>query len=310
MGTSDTRLIDMVDETTRLAGSNRMELLLFSLGGSEAYGINVFKVREVCEAMTITRTPNAPDGVEGIISLRGSILPVINLARCLHLEPGAGDNKLIVTEFSSHAQAFLVASVDRIVRVEWEKIKTPQGMLAGASSRITALTELGGGKLVSILDVEQILADVMGEEHVPVLGQIPACDARMVFFADDSAIARRKIVEVLESLGLPHQHAVNGRDAWEKLQAMAELHARNGEVLSEHLGAILVDAEMPEMDGYVLTRNVKADRRFANITVVMHSSLSSIANRKLGEKVGVDAYVAKFHPEELVGALSAALARH
>uniref|UniRef100_UPI00254D64E8 chemotaxis protein CheW n=2 Tax=Pseudomonadota TaxID=1224 RepID=UPI00254D64E8 len=83
------------------------------------FGINVFKVREVCETMPITRTPNMPPGVEGIISLRGSILPVIDLAQCLHMNNEAKRTKLIITEFSSHTQAFLVSDVDRIVRVDW-----------------------------------------------------------------------------------------------------------------------------------------------------------------------------------------------
>jgi len=68
-----------------------------------------------------------------------------------------------------------------------------------------------------------------------------------------------------------------------------------------------VDAEMPEMDGYVLTRNIKSDNRFRGIPVVMHSSLSSVANKKLGQQVGVDAYVAKFHPEELASMVTSML---
>jgi len=163
MGHSESQLMSMVNERTRLAGSNRMELLLFSLGQKETFGINVFKVREVCETMEITRTPNVPHGVEGVVSLRGAILPVINLARALGL-PEHDGAKIIVTEFSGRTQAFLVADVDRIVRVDWEHVRAPQPMVAGPNSRINALTELPGGRLVSILDVEQIIADVSGEE--------------------------------------------------------------------------------------------------------------------------------------------------
>ena len=62
-------MLDRVDARTRLAGSNKMEILLFSLGTRETFGINVFKVREVTKTPKITRTPNMPDGVEGVISL-------------------------------------------------------------------------------------------------------------------------------------------------------------------------------------------------------------------------------------------------
>ena len=172
---------------------------------------------------------------------------------------------------------------------------------------MTAITELSDGKLVSILDVEQILSDVMGEVNPGKLEAVAADWVRPVFFADDSPLARKKIVQVLDQMGLPHQQAHNGREAWERLQAMAAQAEQDGEPLRRRLGLVLVDAEMPEMDGYVLTRHLKADRRFEGIPVLMHSSLSSIANRKLGQQVGVDAYVAKFHFEELAAAITGML---
>ena len=311
MGSNDYRLMNMVDERTRLAGSNRMELLLFSLGGRETFGINVFKVREVSEPIPITQTPNMPDGVVGIVSLRGAILPVISLNRCLGFPPddvarkaegdvcGVRTGKLIVTEFSGHTQGFLVGDVERIVRVDWEAVRAPQALLSSVGTHVTALTELEDGRLVSILDVEQILAEVMGEDPVPALEPVNDARGRGVFFADDSALARKKIIQVLENLAVSYQQAYNGREAWEKLQALAAQATSAGQCLKDTLGLVLVDAEMPEMDGYVLTRSIKADPRFAGVPVVMHSSLSSAANVKLGQQVGVDAYVAKFKAEDL-----------
>lgn len=296
---NDYRLINMIDEKARLAGSNKMELLLFSLGSTETFGINVFKVREVCETLPITKTPNMPAGVEGIISLRGSILPVIDLAQSLAMNNDIPRTKLIITEFSSHTQAFLVQDVDRIVRVDWEEVKAPQSIGQAQSAMITALTELPDGKLVSILDVEQILGNVIGEDNVPQMDAFRLETPKPVFFADDSSIARKKITEVLEKLNLPYQSATNGREAWEKLKNIASRVEQEKALLKDEVSLILVDAEMPEMDGYVLTRHIKEDRRFDGIPVVMHSSLSSMANKKLGQQVGVDAYVGKFHPEEL-----------
>lgn len=300
MGHSDYQLLNMIDQKARLAGSNKMELLLFSLGGNETFGINVFKVREVCETMPITKTPNMPAGVEGIISLRGSIIPVIDLATCLNLPFSGERTKLIITEFSRHTQAFQVADVDRIVRVDWELVKSPQSMASNAVGLITAITELPGGKLVSILDVEQILSNVIGEDVVPALepvdnGRTPPT----IFFADDSGLARKKIMEVLDKLKVPYQYAINGKEAWEKLAAIAGRADQEKKRVKETVGLILTDAEMPEMDGYVLTRHIKDDKRFEGIPVLMHSSLSSVANQKLGQQVGVDAYVPKFNPEDL-----------
>jgi len=299
MGHSDYQLLNMIDQKARLAGSNKMELLLFALGGNETFGINVFKVREVCETMPITKTPNMPAGVEGIISLRGSIIPVIDLAVCLNLPFEGERTKLIITEFSSHTQAFLVADVDRIVRVDWELVKSPQSMAMNAVGLITAITELPGGKLVSILDVEQILSNVIGEDIVPHLEAIEEPKQATVFFADDSGLARKKIIEVLDKMKLPYQYAINGKEAWEKLSALATRSDQEKKTVKESIGLILTDAEMPEMDGYVLTRHIKDDKRFEGIPVLMHSSLSSVANQKLGQQVGVDAYVPKFNPEDL-----------
>jgi len=307
MGHSDYQLLNMIDQKARLAGSNKMELLLFSLGGNENFGINVFKVREVCETMPITKTPNMPAGVEGIISLRGSIIPVIDLATCLNL-PFAGERtKLIITEFSRHTQAFLVSDVDRIVRVDWELVKSPQSMASNVGL-ITAITELPGGKLVSILDVEQILSNVIGEDVVPHLDPVEETRApATVFFADDSGLARKKIMEVLDKMKISYQYAINGKEAWDKLAALASRSDQEKKAVKESIGLILTDAEMPEMDGYVLTRHIKDDKRFEGIPVLMHSSLSSIANQKLGQQVGVDAYVPKFNPEDLAKMISGML---
>jgi len=305
------KLMDSVDARTKLAGSNKMELLLFSLGTHEIFGINVFKVREVSPTPPITKTPNMPNGVEGVISLRGSIIPVVTLAKFIKLDNPPEDmgGTMIVTEFAKHTQGFLVQDVDRIIRIDWDKVKPPESMLAGQDGMITAITELDDGRLVSILDVERILVEVLGEKAIPTLPTLEAKTEATIFFADDSAVARKEIISVLDKLGAKYMQANDGLEAWEKLQAMARRAVNENQNLKQNIQLILVDAEMPEMDGYVLTRNIKSDRRFAGIPVIMHSSLSSEANRALGQRVGVDAYVAKFDPAVLAETLIAFLRR-
>ncbi len=129
------------------------------------------------------------------------------------------------------------------------------------------------------------------------------------FFVDDSIVARRKISEVLDKLGVRHKHATNGLEAWTRLQGIAAHAQQMGHEVREDIRLILVDAEMPEMDGYVLTKNIKGDARFQGVPVVMHSSLSSEANRAMGKTVGVDAYVAKFDAEALADTLRPLLER-
>jgi two-component system chemotaxis response regulator CheV len=298
-------LLDAVDARTKLAGSNKMEILLFSLGTGEVFGINVFKVREVSQTPPITKTPNTPPGVEGVISLRGNIIPVISLAKFINIAgtPEHTGQTMIVTEFSRHTQGFLVHDVDRIIRVDWDKVKPPTSMLTGSDAMITAITELPDGKLVSILDVEQILAQAIGEEEMPALEKVEATKEHTIFFTDDSMVARKEITKVLETMGVKYQQATNGLEAWEKLQALATRAQAEGVELKDQISLILTDAEMPEMDGYVLTKHVKSDHRFAGIPVIMHSSLSSEANRAMGQNVGVDNYVAKFDPAVLADTL-------
>ena len=130
-----------------------------------------------------------------------------------------------------------------------------------------------------------------------------------VFFVDDSVVARRKITEVLDKLGVKHKHATNGSEAWTRLQSRAAHAVQMGTQLRDEIRVVLVDAEMPEMDGYVLTKNIKADNRFNGVAVIMHSSLSSEANKAMGKAVGVDGYVAKFDAEILADTLRPLLER-
>ena len=298
-------LLESVDARTRLAGSNKMEILLFTLGTREIFGINVFKVREVGRTPRITKTPNMPRGVEGLISLRGNVIPVLSLAPFLQLEggvPGLGKT-MMVAEYSKRTLGFLVHEVDRIIRVDWERVKAPESVLSANQGLITAVIELEGGGLVSILDVEQILANAFGEAMIIDIPPARVDPDTSVFFVDDSIVARRKISEVLDKLGVRHKHATNGMEAWTRLQGIAAHALQSGRNIRDEIRLILVDAEMPEMDGYVLTKNIKSDPRFDGVPVVMHSSLSSEANRAMGKTVGVDAYVAKFDAEALADTL-------
>ncbi len=298
-------LLDSIDARTRLAGSNKMEILLFSLGTREVFGINVFKVREVGRTPRITKTPNMPRGVEGLISLRGNVIPVLSLAPFMQLEgvPSGLGKTMMVAEYSKRTLGFLVHEVDRIIRVDWERVKAPESVISGNQGLITAVINLDDGGLVSILDVEQILANAFGEAMIVDIAPARVDPDTSVFFVDDSVVARRKIAEVLDKLGVRHKHATNGMEAWTRLQGIAAHCIQSGTSIRDEIRLLLVDAEMPEMDGYVLTKNVKSDPRFDGVPVVMHSSLSSEANRAMGKSVGVDAYVAKFDAEALADTL-------
>jgi two-component system chemotaxis response regulator CheV len=301
--------IKSVDDRTRLAGTNRMEVLLFSLGKDihtgrdETFGVNVFKVREVMLVPEITHAPDMPPSVEGMVSLRGNMIPVINLPKFCGVQTEERPGILVITEYNKNVQGFLVHSVDTIERLAWEDVKVPPPMMAQQhGGLVTAVTELKDRRLVMIMDVEMVLAKTSGfgqsEELFEGIEQVQDAGITLLF-ADDSAVARDQIVRTVNHMGIKYISTNNGTEAWKKLQEIDAQAQSSGRKASDYVQLILTDVEMPEMDGYVLTKKIKEDSRFSGIPIIMHSSLSADANQELGRGVGADAYVPKFEPLEL-----------
>ncbi len=306
-------LLKSVDARTKLAGTNKLEILLFTLGPHsvtgrrETFGINVFKVREVMRTPAITAAPEMPDAVEGMVSLRGALVPVIDLAHYARVSPDSPRSIMIVTEYAGHTQGFLVEAVDTILRLDWSQMKVPPEMLlAEMGGLVTAVTELADGRLVMMLDVEKVLSETGKYDDDAIYQNIePLNDPSLtVFFADDSSVARRQIIRTLEAMHIKYVETTNGRAAWEELERIAAYAQASNQNVKNLVSLILTDVEMPEMDGYILTKKIKTDPRFAGIPVVMHSSLSGTSNQQLGRSVGVDEYVPKLEPRKLAETLS------
>jgi len=302
-----------IDERTRLAGTNKLEILLFTLGidgrtgRRETFGINVFKVREVMRTPEITSAPDMPSAVKGMVSLRGVLVPVIDLAEYVGVQLESPREIMIVTEYNRHTQGFLVEGVDTILRLDWAQMRVPPDMLmSNLGGLVTAVTELRDGRLVMMLDVERVLAETTKYDDGFMFKDIqPVADQDVtVFFADDSSVARNQIQRTLEALGMKFISAVNGRAAWDEVLKIAAYAESSGRPVKDMLQLVLTDVEMPEMDGYILTKNIKSDPRFAGIPVIMHSSLSGMSNQQLGQSVGVDEYVPKFEPQRLAETLT------
>ncbi len=302
-------LLSKVDARTKLAGTNKLEILMFTLGTDrrttrrETFGINVFKVREVLRIPPITQAPDMPPAVEGMVSLRGVLVPIIDLAKYAGMDVETKPEIMIVTEYNGHTQGFLVESVDTILRLDWSSMRVPPDMMnSNMGGLVTAVTELPDGRLVMMMDVERVLAETTrsGDDDLLFRNVQPlGIQNRRIFYADDSSVARKQIQKTLDAMGIEGLSAVNGRQAWQELVRMAD-HADSAHIpLKEMLQLVLTDVEMPEMDGYMLTRKIKEDKRFAGIPVVMHSSLSGSSNQQLGRTVGVDEYVSKFEPNRL-----------
>ena len=309
-------LLKSIDERTKLAGTNKLEILMFSLGEDvatgrrEVFGINVFKVREVMRTPAITRAPDMPASVEGMVSLRGKLVPVVDLARYAGVTVKGRPEIMIVTEYNAHTQGFLVEAVDTILRLDWSSMRVPPEMIgASLGGLVTAVTERENGQLVMMLDVEKVLAETAHFDDAVYSGiEASAAQGKTVFFADDSQIARKQITRTLDAMQLKHYSAINGAQAWQALQKIADEADAAGKTVRERINLVLTDVEMPEMDGYMLTKQIKSDPRFAGIPVLMHSSLSGTSNQQLGRSVGVDEYVSKFEPAKLSQTITRLLA--
>jgi two-component system chemotaxis response regulator CheV len=312
-----------IEEKTRLAGNNKFELLLFRLGEArssgqrELFGINVFKVREVLVMPAITELANAHEHLMGVANIRGQIIPVINLPAVVGCVPKTGLNILMVTEFGRTIQAFAVEDVREIVRLDWDQVLPAEGSHAGAV--ITGIARLDGAtadtRLAQVLDVEQILKTVMPvtteEINREVVGpELRLPEGSVILAVDDSAVARSVIELGLKAMGVHYIMTKTGKEAWERLQSISDDATSAGQTAHDRVAVVLTDLEMPEMDGFTLTRLIKQDSRFKAIPVVIHSSLTGTTNENHVRNVGANAYVAKFAPRELAATIRRVLNVH
>ncbi|MBX9895118.1 MAG: chemotaxis protein [Nitrosomonas sp.] len=304
-----------IDERTNLTAHNKFELLLFRLGEApgtdhrELFGINVFKIREILVMPTITAVANAPRYVMGVANIRGQIITVIDLPKVVGCTPKKGTSILLVTEYARSTQAFAVEEVNEIARLEWNQVIAADGK---GGNLVTSIARLDGdredSRLAQVLDVEQILRDVLPDssgsmemENIDVKLTIPP--GKVILAADDSPLARSMIENGLKAMNAPFVMTKTGLEAWTKIQSIAEAAHAEGKTIQDKVALVLTDLEMPEMDGFTLTRNIKNDQRFKSIPVVIHSSLTGEANENHVKSVGADAYVAKFAANEMASAI-------
>ncbi|ENA30759.1 MULTISPECIES: chemotaxis protein CheV [Pseudomonas] len=297
-------ILDSVDQRTQLVGENRLEILMFRLSSRQMFAINVFKVQEVLHLPKLTLMPKRNPMVCGVIHLRGQTLPVIDLACAIGMRPIVPDQNstIIVTEYNRTVQAFLVGSVDRIINLNWDSIQPPPGG-AGRQHYLTAITKFED-KLIEVIDVEKVLAEIV-PYNVKVSRErlddslLTKAKSREIMLVDDSSTALNQMRDTLTQLGLTFHIATDGLKALQKLKQWA----KDGVNVSEKLLMLITDAEMPEMDGYRLTTEIRQDPQLSSLYVVLHTSLSGSFNEAMVKKVGCNAFLSKFQPDLLVEAV-------
>jgi two-component system chemotaxis response regulator CheV len=306
--------------TNGQGGSGRLELLLFRLGEtkdgkpSELFGINVFKVREIVVAPHITSIVNGPPHSMGLANVRGQLIPVIDLPSLAGCVRQTNSNIVLVTEFARMTQAFLVDEVVEIVQVEWKHLLAADSSNSALLSGVARIDgDAPNSRLVQVLDVEQILRDVFPgadthSDQNSKLTRLRLPEGSVILVAEDSAVARMLVEESLRSMGVQFVAVKNGKEAWDRLASIHQEAVAQGARARDKVALVLTDLEMPEMDGFTLTRNIKNDARFAGIPVIVYSSLTGTASEGHASSVGADAYVAKFEPHELADSIGRTLA--
>jgi len=296
------KLLDSIDQRTRLVGENRLELLMFHLGKKQLFAINVFKVQEVVQIPALRSVPHSHPHVLGVAHLRKQTVPVIDLSAAIGAGPLPENLKanLIIAEYNRSVQAFMIGAVDRIVNLNWEIIlPPPKG--TGRGHFLTAITKIDD-QIVEILDVERVLADIIPystQVSSDVLDQDLVAQAKAkklkILLAEDSPTAARQVKETMRNLGVEVMSVQDGLQALNLLKKWT----LEGKKVTDEIIMLVTDAEMPEMDGYRLTTEIRKDPLLKDLYIVLHTSLSGSFNKAMVEKVGCNDFLSKFQPDNL-----------
>lgn len=315
----------MFDDNVLKTGSGEMELVDFRIFKKASnsddvyegiYGVNVAKVKEIIKMPNLTELPGTPEYIEGIFDLRGVVIPVINLARWMGIDPPAErilKPRVIISEFSNIYIGFIVHEAKRIRRINWKNIEPASFTGGGAGgaldkSKITGVTRIENDDVLLILDLESIVQelgiyqpkmdiDITDFQHIEGLALV----------LDDSMTARKLVSDALSKMGLKVLEAKDGTEGIEKLN---DLYALYKDGLEDTLKIIISDIEMPQMDGFHFASVIKQDKRFVNIPIIFNSSISNQFSESQGKQVGGEGYLTKFNATQLYNEVSRVVSSH
>ncbi|MGE9214195.1 chemotaxis protein CheV [Exiguobacterium aurantiacum] len=278
------------------AGTNELEIVIFQ-SGPFIFGINVMKVREIITMLPLTPLPGTPEAIMGLIELRGEVMTVIDLPMVIGHPRDVGENdRLIVCEFNGEKSVLRVDQVTEIKRISWEQIDTPSDLARGIQGITNGVVKTGD-QMIILLDYERIALelsrkDIMARESVKRLGARERSN-KQVWIAEDSEMLRTLIIDTLDDAGYFNTTIFNnGKEALDAFEQS-----------DVHCDLLITDIEMPQMDGLHLTKRLREMDQFADLPIVIFSSLISDDLKHKGDAVGANAQITK--PE--IGMLIATL---
>jgi len=283
------------------SGTNELEIVEFQVGQNK-FGINVIKVKEIIQPIGITFIPHAHPHVEGIVQLRGEVLPVVSMNRVLGIpvQNKSDQEKFIVAEFNKQRVVFHVDNVTQIHRISWDQIEKPSDIYQGSSSHVIGVIKRQE-EMILLIDFEKIIVDINPEsgisvESVKKLGKRERSDKKIVI-AEDSPLLRKLLHDTLTEAGYANlEFFENGLDAINYLDQLTKVTND----IAEHVQIVVTDIEMPQMDGHTLTKKIKEHTILSKLPVLIFSSLITDDLRHKGDQVGAEDQISKPEIAELV----------
>lgn len=156
-------------DATQRRDDELLQLVTFSTGDEE-FGVDILRVQEIIRTMAITKVPKAPEFVEGVINLRGKVIPIIDLRRRFGLQSKAHDKhtRIIVIEINTMIVGFVVDSVSEVLRIPASTVEPPPPVVAGLESEYISGVGKLEDRLLILLDLDRLLS----RADIEALGQM------------------------------------------------------------------------------------------------------------------------------------------
>lgn len=277
-------------------------VLLFKLNSRQLFAMGTLKVKELVRYSSMSRLPNSHDTIIGTATIRNRNVPIVDMAKAVGYRAITSeelkDSYIIITDCQRKEVGFLVRGIDKIVNCNWRDIKPPPSSV-GQNAFLTGVAKIED-KIIQLLDVELVLSHIYPEDSAGYFPSLTDIQREMVkplniLIVDDSRVARKQLSDALNGLNIPYKVACNGHEALEIMKSNAQT--------SQQVHLLVSDIEMPGLDGYELSFEVKNTPSLANAYIILHTSLSSEMSLSQAHQVGANEALTKFDATELIEAI-------
>jgi len=286
------------------SGTNELEVLELYIaerlpnGNVEPchFGVNVAKVMQVIEAPDFAPPQSASNPCfMGLINIRNMMVPVLDLSIWLGMDMARTEHDVImVTEFSNTVTGFLVSGVTEIHRVGWQEVQPPSGYIANNTNNVVVGMVDREKYFVQLVDLESILADLDRTTFEKDAEITTRSDINYkAVICDDSATIRMMLRKNLEDANITPQVVNNGQEALNVLRKYKAQAEESSRPITDYVDIVISDIEMPLMDGFTLTKNIKSDEVLGKLPVILYSSLVTQELLHKGQSVGADDQISK-----------------